>query len=122
VALRRDPEALFPGAAGGDTLELLIDTLLREVQRVGDGHHRLEGDEALRGRRRRTLGRGSGWRRNLHALRRIDGERTGRRGRRCRSTLTGAATTTTTATTSAAAATRGQRRGPGQHGLELRAE
>ena len=47
--LRRDPEALFPRAAGRNTLQVLVDALLREVQRVGDGDHGLEGDEAAVG-------------------------------------------------------------------------
>ena len=36
IALGRDPEALFPRAAGRNALQVLVDALVRQVQRIGD--------------------------------------------------------------------------------------
>jgi len=104
ISLRRDPEAFFPGPASGNRLELLINPLLLQVQRVRDAGHWLERDEALCRRRSRTLVRRHCRRGNPHALSGLHGKRPGGRG--CGTTsaaTTGAATTPSN---------RGERRGP----------
>ena len=42
---RFDPKTFLPYPAGLDGLELLIESFLREIHRVGDSGHRFEADE-----------------------------------------------------------------------------
>ena len=44
-----EPEARFPLPAGRNALQLLVESLVREVHRIGDADHRLDGDEAAIG-------------------------------------------------------------------------
>src|SRR5689334_23675489 len=66
-----DPDALVPGAARRDVLQLLILALLGHVHRVRDAGHGLDGDEAPRASWH-VVGRGQ----------RYDGAVIGDRGRR----------------------------------------
>src|SRR5439155_20646527 len=45
---RPNPEAFLPQAARRNALQLLVQAAVRHVERVRDGRHRLEADEALR--------------------------------------------------------------------------
>src|SRR5262245_2967241 len=44
---RGNPETLAPRSARRDRLQVFVDALLREIERVGDGCHRFEANEAV---------------------------------------------------------------------------